>query len=241
MTVNPSCSHDYGMRILGLETDGQDFLLIACNECKDLKLLQLRGSTATTVDVYSFGNKKFHCICRGEPGVLFFSFEGFVYEYEYSSSGFSPGYDVIRTGESRFSSMCCITNGQKSLVGCTCRYNSAGSRPETTIRAISAHNSSVLWEISEEINGTKLGETKILYVAKDDVILIDDADNNRFVVFNPRDGSLLRTLKLQMPQQISKVRNIDINNDKLSVLYRTGKGTNDNEDFIAVFTFQLNP
>ena len=240
MRVNPSCDH-YDMRLLGLETDGQDFLLIACNECKDLKLLKLQESTATTVDVYSYGNKEFHCICRGEPGVVYVSLEeGFVHEYKYSSSGFRPGYNVIRTGESPFLSMCCITNGQRALVGCTRRYNSAGRRPERTIRAVFAHNSSVLWEFNQEINGTKLRITKSLYVAKGDVILIDDANNNRFVLLNSHDGSFLRTLKCMVHMRINNVINIDINKDKLSVLYWTRKGMDD-ECSIAVSTLQLNP
>ena len=113
--------------------------------------------------------------------------------------------------------------------------------PETTIRAVSAHNSSVLWEFSEEINDTKLGETKIVYVAKDDVILIDDDANNRFVLLNSHDGSFLRNVHIQMPQQINSVINIDINKDKLSVLYSTEKGLFAREYFIAVFTLQLNP
>ena len=245
MTVYPSCNHFYDIRLLGLETDGQDFLLSACNICHDLKLLKLRGSTTTTVDIYNLGHKEFHCICRGEPGVVYVSFdERFVHEYEYSSLGFSPGYNVIRTGESPLLRMCCITNGQRALVGCARRYNLAGGRPQTTIRAVSAHNSSVLWEINEEINGSKLGATKIVYAAKDDVILVDDDANNRLVVLNSHDGSYLRTLKcmfhMQMPQQISKTSNIDINKDKLSVLYRTPKGSV-YEYFIAVFTLQLNP
>ena len=243
VTGNPPCNHN-NRWLLGLETDGQDFLLIACRKCKDLKLLKLRRSTATTVDVYSFGQKNFSCFCRGEPGVVYVSYGSFVHEYKYSSSGFSKSYSVIGTGEFGFSNMCCSTTGQRALVGCTGRYNSVG-RPERTIRAVSVHNNEVLWEFSEEINGTKLGVTNVLYVAKDDVILVDDADNNRFVVLNSHHGSFLRTIRclahMQMPQQITKVRNIDINKDKLSVLYSTSREPYTLTYFVAVFTFQLNP
>ena len=119
---------------------------------------------------------------------------GFVHEYKYSSLGFGKAYNVIETGEPPFSSMCCITTGQRALVGFTRRSNSAGrsSRPKTTIRAVSTHNSAVLWELSAKIDDTELGISKVVYVAKDDVILIDDADNNRFVVLNPHD---LRTVR----------------------------------------------
>ena len=244
--IQRPCEH-CDNRLLGLETNGQDFLLIACNSCKVLQLYKLDGRTITTVDSRYY-DSECRRLCRAEQGVIFVSFdEGFVHEYKYSSLGFSESYNVIETGEFPFLSMCCVTNGQRALVGCTLRYNSAGSSlmPERTIRTISTHNSSVLWEFSEEINNSKLGFASLLYVAKDDVILVDDADNNRFVVLNSHDGSFLTTLKcmvhMEMPHHINTVRNIDINKDKLSVLYSTEKGIPIQEYFIAVFTFQLNP
>ena len=242
--VLSSCKHE--KKFLGVEIDGQNFLFLLCNWCKDIKLLLLRGNNTKLVDECKFTDKNSTSKCRGEPGIAYVCYQGgSAHEYRYSSSGIDRSYNIIETGEDRFSHMCCITSGQRALVGCIQKLPIMSIQWYTVMRAIAISDNSVLWEFNEEINGTKLGLTNILYVPQDNVILVDDADNNRFVVFNPTNGSFLRTLKcmvhMQMPQQISKVRNIDINNDKLSVLYSTDKIRLCRDYFIAVFTVQLNP
>ena len=184
--VLPSCEHP--KKCLELQLDRQNFLLVLCNWCKDIKLLLIQGGKTCIVDEHIFSDKQYRAYCRGEQGVVYVCYHGgSAHEYRCSSLGIERSYNVIETGKDRFSDMCCITTGQKALVGCI--HVNRGVSWYDNIKAVSLHNNSVLWEFNEEINGTKLGLTQLLYVPQDDVILINDNANRRFVVLNPRVGN----------------------------------------------------
>ena len=148
--VLPSCEHQ--KRFLGLEIDGQNFLFVLCNWCKDIKLLLLRGSNTKLVDECKFTDKTYTSKCRGEAGIVYVCYQGgFAHEYRYSSSGIDRSYNIIETGEDRFSHMCCITSGQRALVGCINKH--PGDRWHTIMRAIAISDNSICCDIGQTCIG----------------------------------------------------------------------------------------
>ena len=239
------CDHEiYRFSVLALETDGQDFVLITCNWCQDIKLFRLQGEQSSMVGQSVLGHSVV-CMAQGEPGVVYIStndrssISACVFELKYSSSGFEKTYQIIDSDiHFQMSSLCYLPAPHRAIL---CGFDEfSGNR--TRIEAISTATHDNLWSSEGEVRYHILPHLQVLYVPQNDVILVNDDKTMRFVVLNPRDGSHLRTVQLMadrsVPLENRDVEEVNIHNNKMVVLY--SKRTKDDTNvYLGKFTMDL--
>ena len=160
-------------------------------------------------------------ICQGDPGVVYLFFQdGSVYELGCSSSKSESLIRVLKTRDNSWPCMCYLPAPHKALVICA-----MCDKPEHTVAvsAIATAYNKVRWELNKAVDGSRAAVTGVAYVPQFDVIVANDAFNNRFLFINPWDGCHLRSLKYDFPQLIPKeilhVEDFNIHCNKLFILY----------------------
>ena len=229
------CNHNIlSMKLLALESAGQDFLLIACNDCQEFKRFVIQGWGIHILGKYGFvTHSPVQCMVPGEPGIVYVSDpHGSVQEFEYSLSEFKPINKSIDT-QLQLSSMCYIPAPHTAFVCCFVKNYFDG---QTTVRAISKATNKVLWTIKENVD-----VKAVLYVAEDDVIIACDVASRRLLVLSSRDGSYLKTVYCMVKNlDIINMRTLDFHGRKLVALYSKSNHQYSFEDYYIVkFTLNL--
>ena len=179
--VSLPCDHGVSsMKLLALDCEGQDLLLIACNDCQEFTLFVMQGRDINAMSRYSF-DSPVQCMVSGEPGIVYVSDPyGSVQEFQYSLSEFKPINKIIDT-QLQLSDMCYLPAPYTAIVCCFVKSYFDG---ETTIRAISKTTNKIVWALK------KRADVKaVLHVQEDDVIIANDVLSRRLLVLNPGDGS----------------------------------------------------
>ena len=104
----------------------------------------------------------------------------------------------------------------------------------STLRAISTETKKILWETEGEIDGATWQPSEIAHAQKLQRLIINDANEHRLIVLDPRDGSHLQTL--QLPENVYSVQDMCLQGDDEIVLLHADKTSNNKKLHVSYFS-----
>ena len=183
-----TCKHE-GIEMLPLTLDGKERLTVSCPGCKNIRLVNLE--TGKVRVVYSSTKYKPDYMCHGEDGELYVNSLGQsfpVMKLDCSGLTFTGPHQTLVSGVDRWcSGLCYVPVPYKLIVLCLAS--------KSVIRAICCESEKLQWLIDGEIDGTICHPWGLLYLERQQRLLVCDGTNNRVLVLHPRDGSHLQTIQ----------------------------------------------
>ena len=181
--------------LLPMEVKGQEFLAVACYECRNIKIVERKGllNFIWPRQARVVYKGVVHKMCPGEPNKIFVKTDGdTVLELDTSGQvtddrweGFSKvrkikiGFDIVL-------GMCYLTSPESLLVL---------SSP-VRIWAVSCDTNKIKWQIEGVMFGKKICPHSLLLLSESNLVLVADGNSSRILVLDPKDGSCLRALGL---------------------------------------------
>ena len=183
--------------LLHVAVNDHEVLAIACYECKNIKLVDLRRKSlfsflwARKTKVVYEG--VVYRMCQGESNRIFVKTDcDNVLELDTSDQGKSNDWKVfsqvtkIKIGFDIVLGMCYASTPKRLLIF---------SSP-MRIWAVSCKTNNIMWQVEGKIFGKKICPHGLLFLQECNLVLVSDANNSRILVLDPKDGTCLRALGL---------------------------------------------
>ncbi len=188
LVISP-CQHPPNA-ILGLIVQTQELIVVACEDCKDIKLIHPQTGKATIA--YENRHNPPDYLCQGEPGRLwvYSGNDHQLIELNYEKKIFTE------TGK-RFTAVVRV-RWLQYLHGFREALLHAGEH--YGVYAQSTQDGSMLWRLEGQVDGRKIDPYRLLLTPDHQAVLCADPSNNRILVLNPADGSVLQII--QLPDEV---------------------------------------
>ena len=185
--LDTPCGHSVD-DLLSLQIKGQEYLAVACWECKDIKLIDL----ARKISVLSaFSGEKVEKMCKGEKDRLYVSVvssEGRILELDCSRTEFKE-VKILSTGLDPYS--LCYASPHKLLFVC--------SYDQKSTKVTSVTDNKTKWVFKNEYDGKAINPRGFAYLRRHDRLLVADGVNSRVLVLNPGSGDYVGAIDMTAP------------------------------------------
>ncbi len=179
--VKETCQHN-GVSLLGVVVKGEELLAVVCNECMDIKLVDLLK--VNLFKAFQFGEKTPWKMCAGDAGRLWVCMHvGEVIELNCSSEKFTPTGRKLQVELKCAVFVCFLPAPHNALVF-------TGYGPFFCVSCTSGEK---LWEVEGRVNGDPSG---LMFSSEYQALLIADRKSKSMQVLDPSSGSHLQTLPL---------------------------------------------
>ena len=188
---------------MGMQAAEQEYLALSCQECRDIKLLDLNkqnpnSGTKTQYEVITaFSGEGVGCMYQGEEKRIFVKIWHAVQELDTSTTTFTK---VRSIGTGRTYGY--VPDPHRLFV----------VRDKGDICALSYDNNIVVWRIEESID---FHPSHVLYVPNHDAVLVAHR-LIKITVLDPGSGSEIQTLRL--PHYIYKIKGMCLVHGQIIVL-----------------------
>ena len=184
------CGHSVD-DLLCLQIAGQEYLAVACWECKDIKLIII-GEKVKEVPISAFSGEKVEKMCKEEKNRLFVSVtssEGRILELDCSSTDFKE-VRILSTGLDPHS--LCYVSPRNLLFVCGYDHKST--------KVTRCNDTAKNWAFKKEYDGKMINPRGFVYLRRHDRLLVADGVNSRVLVFNPSNGDYELTIDMTDPK-----------------------------------------
>ncbi len=172
----------------------EELLAVACFQCEDIKLVNPSTGAATVI----FKQEEYtpYKICLGDPDrVWVYSWRkpNPIFELNCGPNSFSvvPHKNPLFTRSKWPNGLCFVPAPNRAVVICDDDVN--------VIQAVSCDvKDKVIWEVKDEVGGKVCKPYGLLYSPKHQVLFVADGRNKRVLVLDPKDGSLLQIITLDV-------------------------------------------
>ena len=208
--VKPLCEHK-DVFLQSVRVKNTQMLGVSCIWCRMIRLYDVQTGEVTT----AFHNQKYYpgLMSPGEGDALYVihSVKGLrpVLELNTEQIPFTGPSRTIESGIEKYYDMHYIPAPHKLIV-----FSSG------LIRAVSVVNGEKMWEVKGGIEGKKCNPHGLFFSPDNQVLLVSDGVNNRVIVLNPQDGSVLQTI--QLDYQLGPLWHLFLHQNKLIIHHPIG-------------------
>ncbi len=170
--------------MLGVMVEGKEFLAVACDDCRDIKLMNLE--TGETHVAYR-SEKKPYKLCHGEAGRMWICSynDKAVRELNCSSETFTEtGRTVNTSGAWRI--MCYLPDPYRALVF-ACFFIGL-------VQAVSCETGQQLWKLQGEVDGKKITPWRVVFHPQLSLLISVDRDQKRLLLSDPGSGEPMQSI-----------------------------------------------
>ena len=203
--MDAPCQHNpfWTPSLITVIQNGKELLAVLCDECKDIKVIDMETKQVTSV--FKSPTDLLRGMCSGPDGGLFVAFQGGNIKQLDSS------FNTINTFNS------CVTNIIYDMCHLPAPHNTLVVEKRTELMAVSVQDGHQVW------SPTEIGFVAecLLYCSQQDVLLVSKFYGTRVHVVNPRDGSTLQTIYIP---NIDYIHTMCLCYDQIVMLQQTEKG-----------------
>ena len=230
--LDTPCGHSVD-DLLCLQIAGQEYLTVACWECKDIKLTTMTKQVVmkkTDGPILAYSGEKFDKMCKGKNNRMFVSVgssEGRVLELNCSRAPFELVQAMSLGLEAN--GLCYVPKND-SIVACGRRGD------KSLIRAKSCKTRKTLWVFTKEVDSKQIDVRSMIYLRRQNRLLVADGQNKRILVLNPEDGTYEDCIDMSDPKigrpDIGRIRGMILSHGQ--VVIRHGTTNNNKIAFVYV-------
>ena len=206
--IKAPCEH--GVRLLGLEIAGQEFLAMSCGVCENIRLMNL---TSEKIRV-AFRGKNVDYMAEGEGGKLYVKLRGEakVLELDLVSSTFieKKSFDI---GVKDVEALNYVPSPHRLII--------VNDNNKRSVLATSVDTGKTVWNFDQKVDYKEIEPGELLFIPEHDVILVEDTE--RIHILRSADGQYLQTVDTH---ELGKLSGLFLCKDKLVILARIEDGQN---------------
>ncbi len=203
--LKASCQHGKFRNFLGILSRGRELLALACEECQDVKLVDVMSGEVSVGYKTELGDPIL--VYAGEAGKMWLSgsWGGELIELKVSSSRLAATGRMVRVRWEECFSMCYLPPPVCAVVGTKWCGDSC--------MCVSCKTGEKNWELEGVVDGEKIGVYGMAFCPKLQILLLADRDSSRILVLDPCCGSHLQTC--HVPVELGVLCELSLHNDQL--------------------------
>ena len=199
-TVQGKCKHDNKLHMLAIVIGGMEYLAVACQDCRNIKLLNVQDMKRKPIFAFkgSVGP-----MCLGKAGTLYILEEssGHISAVDCTKTKFTPIHQI--SNNIRAGGLCYMPNSK--LIGIS-------SAVDNTICALQ-DSGKVTWKTCSKEHTL----SNIVYLRDEDKLVV--AYNNRLSVVSSQDGAILHDIAIE--NDINQIYDLGVKDTHLVLTFGT--------------------
>ena len=175
------------IKLLSLIITGMEYLAVSCNDCKNIRLINLQDHDQEPIVAYT-SQEKVGPMCLGETGTLYTAARksGVVSVLDCSTTSFILKSRLPEIKNFDATDICFMD--RPGLIA-------VSSCPNSRICAISS-DSGIVWDISPQIDDEKVRPRGLVYLPDQDLLLVGDTWCKRMIVVTSNTGYIVQTISV---------------------------------------------